>query len=111
MKVTAPILSLLPAALAADTCVSFNGCPGCRQVAWLNFVQSSGEQVATAAGWATMTVSDSVMAFENLSGSTLLVSVIGGAYYNISPYSSCTARVPDNFNINLPAMVWERPYP
>jgi hypothetical protein len=49
MKVTTAILSLLPAALAADTCVTRNSCAGCDPIADVRFVQSSGEQVATAA--------------------------------------------------------------
>ena len=109
MKFTTAILSLLPAALAADPCVVYCGCAGCREVAWVYFVQSNGEQVATAAGWANMTVSDSIIALENLSGSTLAISVYGVICYTISPYSSCTARKPDNFTNNLGVMVWKHP--
>jgi len=109
MKLTTAILSLLPAALAADTCVLYCGCAGCSNVARVNFVQSNGEQVATAAGWATITVSDSIIALENLSGSTLAVRVLGVVCYTISPYSSCTARKPDNFASILGVMVWKHP--
>ncbi|GAW14134.1 hypothetical protein ANO14919_035280 [Xylariales sp. No.14919] len=109
MKAIAAILSLLPAALAADTCAAECGCAGCGQVASASFVQSGSSQVATAGGWATMSVSGSTIALENVSGSTLTVVVYGVVCYYISPHSSCTVMEPSNFNTNLGIQVWQHP--
>lgn len=109
MKSLLAILSLIPASLAIDTCVAESGCAGCGQVASASFVQSGNEQVASAPGWATMTVSDSTIALENLSGSTLTVCVYGVVCYYISPKSECTVGEPDNFNTQLGLQVWQHP--
>ncbi|KAF2967263.1 hypothetical protein GQX73_g6317 [Xylaria multiplex] len=109
MKLAVAVLSLLPAALAVDTCVVECGCAGCGQVASVSFVQSGNAQVATAAGWATMSVSDSVLALENVSGSTLTAVIYGVACYYISPHSSCTVAPPSNFRTTLGMQVWQHP--
>ncbi|KAJ8119458.1 hypothetical protein ONZ43_g3590 [Nemania bipapillata] len=111
MKVATALLSfLLPAAaLAADTCVAECGCAGCGQVASAGFVQSGSKEVATAPGWATMSLSGSTLAVENLSGSTLTVVVYGVVCYYISPHSSCTVTKPSNFNTVLGIQVWQHP--
>ncbi|KAH8896160.1 hypothetical protein GQ53DRAFT_819297 [Thozetella sp. PMI_491] len=109
MKAITAILALLPAALAADTCVAECGCAGCGQVASVSFVQDGDEQVATAAGWATMSLSGKTITVENLSGSTLTVNVYGQVCYYISPHSSCTVGAPDHFNTALGMMVWQHP--
>lgn len=103
------LLLLLPATLATDTCVAESGCAGCGQVASASFAQSGNEQVATAPGWATMTVSNSVIALENLSGSTLTICNYGVVCYYISPNSDCTVGEPDNFNFQLGLQVWQHP--
>ncbi|KAI1122409.1 hypothetical protein F5Y10DRAFT_75624 [Nemania abortiva] len=109
MKIATALLALLPAALAADTCVAECGCAGCGQVASTSFVKSGNKEVATAAGWATMSVSGSTIAIENLSGSTLTVTVYGVVCYYISPHSSCTVGEPDNFSTALGMQVWQHP--
>jgi len=109
MKFFLAILSLLPAALAVDTCVAESGCAGCGQVASASFVQSGNKQVATAPGWTTMTVSDSTIALENLSGSTLTICNYGVVCYYISPKSQCTVGEPDNFNFQFGLQVWQHP--
>lgn len=100
---------LLPATLATDTCVAESGCTGCGQVASVSFVQSGNEHVATAPGWATMTVSDSIIALENLSGSTLTVCNYAVVCYYISPNSDCTVGEPDHFNFQFGLQVWQHP--
>ncbi|EMR70098.1 hypothetical protein UCREL1_2877 [Eutypa lata UCREL1] len=108
MKVAAIVLSFLPAALAV-TCAAESGCAGCGQVAWPSFVESGGKEVATAAGWATMTVSGSTIALENVSGSTLTVCNYGVVCYYISPHSDCTVGVPSGFNTEIGMQVWQHP--
>ncbi|KAI1745733.1 hypothetical protein F4680DRAFT_403090 [Xylaria scruposa] len=103
------ILSLLPAALAADTCVAECGCAGCGQVASASFVQSGDAQVASAKGWATMSVEDDIISLENESGSTLTAVIYGVVCYYISPHSSCTVTAPDNFRTTLGLQVWQHP--
>ncbi|TRX90432.1 hypothetical protein FHL15_008601 [Xylaria flabelliformis] len=103
------ILSLLPAALAADTCVAECGCAGCGQVASAGFVQSGDAQVATAEGWATMSVENNVISLENESGSTLTAVIYGVVCYYISPHSSCTVTAPSGFRTTLGMQVWQHP--
>ncbi|KAH8161193.1 hypothetical protein CIB48_g7047 [Xylaria polymorpha] len=111
MKFTTVILSLLPAALAlaADTCAAECGCAGCGQVASASFVQSGDALVATAAGWATMSVEDGVISLENLSGSTLTAVIYGVACYYISPHSSCTVTTPSGFRTTFGLQIWQHP--
>lgn len=109
MKKITAILALLPAALAVDTCVAECGCAGCGQVAWVSFAQSGDAQVATAAGWARMSVEDSVITLENLSGSTLTVVNYGVVCYYISAHSTCTVTVPSNFNYAIGMQVVQHP--
>ncbi|KAK2597491.1 hypothetical protein N8I77_012273 [Diaporthe amygdali] len=109
MKSFLTVFFLLPATLATDTCVAESGCAGCGQVASASFVQSGNKQVANAPGWATMTVSDSTIALENLSGSTLTICNYGVVCYYISPKSDCTVGEPSNFNTGLGLQVWQHP--
>jgi hypothetical protein len=109
MKSFLAILSLVSAALATDTCVAEAGCAGCGQVASASFVQSGSKQVATAAGWATMTISDSTIALENTSGSTLTICNYGVVCYYISPKSDCTVGEPSGFNTGLGLQIWQHP--
>ncbi|PVH69831.1 hypothetical protein DL98DRAFT_598314 [Cadophora sp. DSE1049] len=108
MKVAAIVLSILPAALAV-TCVAESGCAGCGVIAWPSFTQNGNEQVATAPGWATMTLSGSTIELENVSGSTLTVCNYGVVCYYISPRSNCTVGEPNGFNTNLGMQVWQHP--
>ncbi|KAI3331180.1 hypothetical protein F4824DRAFT_297023 [Ustulina deusta] len=109
MKLTTAILALLPAALAVDTCVSECGCAGCGQVASVSFVQSGDALVATATGWATMSVEDSVISIENVSGSVLTVVIYGQVCYYISAHSSCTVGEPSSLSTAPGMQVWQHP--
>ncbi|KAI0465731.1 hypothetical protein F4859DRAFT_519762 [Xylaria cf. heliscus] len=112
MKFSTAILSLLPllpAALAVDTCVAECGCAGCGQVASASFVESGDALVATAEGWATMSVEDGVISLENVSGSTLTAVIYGVVCYYISPHSSCTVTTPSGFRTTLGMQVWQHP--
>ncbi|TGJ78568.1 hypothetical protein E0Z10_g10196 [Xylaria hypoxylon] len=111
MKFTAvlSVLSVLHAALAADTCVAECGCAGCGQIAYANFVQTGDALVATAKGWLSMSVEDGIITLENLSRSTLTAQVYGVVCYYISPDSSCTVTTPKGFSTNLGLSVWQHP--
>ncbi|KAK7755163.1 hypothetical protein SLS62_002978 [Diatrype stigma] len=108
MKIAAAVLSFLPTALAV-TCAVEAGCAGCGQVAWPSFVETDGKYVATAAGWATMTLSGSTITLENVSGSTLTVCNYGAVCYYISPHSDCTTEEPSGFKTSAGMQVWQHP--
>lgn len=109
MKSFLSILLLLPTTLVTNTCVAESSCAGYGQVTSTSFIKSGNKQVATAPGWATMTVSGSTIALENLSGSTLTICNYGVVCYYISPKSDCTVGEPSNFNFQLSLQVWQHP--
>ncbi|KAI0403830.1 hypothetical protein F4802DRAFT_598659 [Xylaria palmicola] len=109
MKVATAILALLPAALAGYTCVAECGCAGCGTVASVKFEQKGNAQVATAPGWATMSVADKTISLENVSNDTLTVVIYGVVCYYISPHSSCTVAAPSDFRTTLGMMVSQHP--
>ncbi|KAK2050951.1 hypothetical protein LY76DRAFT_599658 [Colletotrichum caudatum] len=110
------ILSLLPASLAlpstlaaAATCAADNSCAGCAQVAQANFVSSGSSQVATASGWAKMTLSGSTITLQNLSSSKLTVCNYGVVCYPVAPGGSCTVGEPAGFATGNGISIYQGP--